>query len=523
MGSNLKNQQSFFVAGQPNTYPGTRPIGTNAHRQITQTERGRGEDDYVSTQDGIAAGYRPVSAVTPQDECTVGVVGLGYVGLGLAHLLCRQHHAVRGFDINRERIDTLSAARSPITELSNSDVDFMLSSGFLASDSPEVLSLCDVLVFAVPTPVTQDFSPNLEPLLGGLVTAGQARRKKQLWVIESTIAPGMIDQQILPTLASHGLTHGEDFLLALSPERINPGSKDASISKVPKIVAGVTIEARDAAATFYETAGFPVVLAGSVDEAASAKLLENTYRAVNTALINELAPLFSEHGINPHEVVRLASTKPFGFQAFWPGPGVGGHCIPVDPWYLVHSLGGGFTENTVTTTALKANLAMPEKLTERIVAILENMASVPGDTPAVLLCGMSYKANVGDFRDSPGPQVARALQARGVVVGYQDPFLEQPLSDLNEATWEDQLPLPDAAAYNIVIILQNHDQYRDLSTAWNPTPVLSAAGSSELFAPAIWSEGKEDLVSREGPNNQPERREQVAPQPPQTVAQSYSR
>lgn len=425
------------------------------------------------------------ASVTNVNSRPVGVVGLGYVGLGLAQVLSEAGIVVVGYDTNHERVDALVRGVSPISELHRDDLASMLTVGFAPSTSPSVLGDCGIVVFALPTPVGNGHLPDLGPLMSGLQAAARHRNSKQLWIIESTIAPGMVDSKVLPTLHSEGLIHGRDYLLALSPERIDPGGSGPSVGDIPKIVAGLTLEARTEAANFYAHAGFPIVLAGSIDEAAGAKLLENTYRAVNMALVNELAPLFSNEGIDPHEVIRLAATKPFGFQAFWPGSGVGGHCIPVDPWYLTSALGVKASDRTLITTALETNQRTPEKVAHRVRDVVQRL--IPGKSqPSVLLCGMTYKANVGDFRESPGPEVAHSLHAQGISIGYHDPFLTEPLRELNGTPLEVDAETA-ANSYDIAVILQNHEQYRGLANLWGAGRVLSAAPSRHQFAPHIWS------------------------------------
>ena len=426
----------------------------------------------------------------------VAIVGLGYVGLGLAQVLSEARVSLRGYDNNQERVDSLRNAVPQISELHPEDLALMLAKGFAPSTSPSVLEDCGIVIFALPTPVGDDYLPDLGPLLAGLLAAAQHRKSKQLWIIESTIAPGMVEAQVLPALVAEGLVHGRDYLLALSPERIDPGGGGPSVGDIPKIVAGLTLEARTEAAKFYTNAGFSIVLAGSIDEAASAKLLENTYRAVNMALANELAPLLSRKGIDVHEVIRLAATKPFGFQPFWPGPGVGGHCIPVDPWYLTNALGMQASDQTLIITALDTNRGTPEVVAQRVREVLSHLFEEK-PTPSVLLCGMSYKANIRDFRESPGPELARSLHSHGVAVGYHDPFLSAPLSELTGLRWETDLEAT-ATSYDLAVILQNHEQYRGLASLWGDHRVLSAAPSPHRFAPHIWSPEVGEPSANEG-------------------------
>lgn len=421
--------------------------------------------------------------VNALNRSLVGIVGLGYVGLSLARALSQGGVALAGYDTDERRVHALKNGVPPISELQEDDLTSILAGGFRVSTTPEILSECGVLIFALPTPLGDGNVPDLSFLMNGLQTAARNRKSKQLWIIESTIAPGMVRDQILPALVEEGLVHGRDFLLAFSPERVNPGMKQPLV-EIPKVVAGHSLEARKEAATFYTGAGFSTVLAGSIDEAASAKMLENTYRAVNIALINELSPLFHRKGIRPHEVVRLAATKPFGFQEFWPGPGVGGHCIPVDPWYMISALVPDASVPTLIGMAMAINSGVPGKVALRISEIARNL--VPSqENPRVLLCGLTYKAGVGDFRDSPGLEVARSLVSLGNTVGYHDPFLSEPLSELSQMRFEFDAEVA-APAYDVVAILQNHEGYRNLADVVGIERLISAAASPNHFAPQIW-------------------------------------
>lgn len=444
---------------------------------------------------------KPRERPTPVDigasSQSVAVVGLGYVGLGLAHLLSEAGFSVYGYDIDQERVNSLAQGMPPISELSQENLASMLANGFTLSTSPRGLETCNVVIFALPTPVDTDRLPNISALISGLQAAAQHRKSQQLWIIESTIAPGVVEEKVLPTLQAAGLVHGEDYLLALSPERIDPGG-GPSLASIPKIVSGLNLEARTQAEAFYRLAGFPIVLADSIDAAASAKLLENAYRAVNIALINELAPLLSAKGISTHEMVRLAATKPFGFEAFWPGTGVGGHCIPVDPWYLTSALGLQASDKTLISTALEISRGTLEAVARRVCDLLPHL--FPGEiNPSVVLYGMSYKANVGDFRESAGPELARLLHGQGVALGYHDPFLSAPLPELNGLRWETDLGTA-TSSYDLALILQSHQEYHGLANLWGGRLVLSAAPSQHQFAPHIWSvevgepSRKEDIV-----------------------------
>lgn len=417
----------------------------------------------------------------------VAVVGLGYVGLSLARVFIRAGFSVAGIDISEERVQALREGRSPITDVSDEDVVEMLGNGFEPTSAFDAVGRCSSVIFALPTPLGRNKKPDLEPLLSAVCSASAHFRAGQLWIVESTVFPGVTEGPVLDKFLASAPSNAGDFLLAYSPERIDPGNLSSDLTGIPKIVAGRDQVSLEAAANLYRQAGFDIVQASTIRAAETAKLLENTYRAVNLALVNELVQLITPADIDFREVIRLSETKPFGFQAFWPGPGVGGHCIPVDPWYLQAFLGSRESSSRLVDTALSINSQMPHRVAQRILDIgLRERFLGPG-TLKVNLLGMTYKANVNDFRDSPGPEILEVLVSEGVEVSYHDPYLQLPLSE-SSGNWI----AGDIDAENLegmTVILQNHREYFErLANYRKPTRLFSAAAGGVQIGRSIWGE-----------------------------------
>ena len=412
------------------------------------------------------------------------IVGLGYVGLPLCRVFSSEGFKVSGVDSDHAKLEMLLSGKSPVSVLTDSELGTLFHEEFKVYSDFSPVSNADVILLALPTPIGENREPDLSALVGALSSIAKHLSKKSLIVIESTVGPGTTVDTLLPHLEHAGKELGTDFLLAFSPERVDPGGNTGPVQHIPKIVAGVDPESHAAAVEFYQSAGFTVVESHSVAEAEAAKLLENTYRAVNMALVNELAPALSAMGLDIAEVVRLAATKPFGFQPFFPGAGVGGHCIPIDPWYLesaIQKVGG---QSRITRMALLVNEDMPRAVAKRIAHLLEYQPKQPGIVRDVLLLGMTYKPNVDDFRESPGPKVALALHDLGLSVGYHDPFLEKSLPELNGLPTSSDF-LADVSAYRAVVVLQDHEQYEPLRSHDRPALWWASADSSN-GQPSLW-------------------------------------
>jgi nucleotide sugar dehydrogenase len=386
------------------------------------------------------------------------VIGLGYVGLPLAVQAARAGFRVTGYDTRPEVVAGLMAGRSHVDDVSDAEVAAMRDRGFLAISEEAQAGPQDVIVICVPTPLSEADGPDLSAVRAATAAAGRLLRPGTLVSLESTTYPGTTEEVVRPLLEkASGLTAGLDFSLAFSPERIDPGNPDYGFANTPKIVGGVTPACSDAAVVFYERICDQVVRAKSAREAEMAKLLENTYRHVNIALVNEMAIFCRELDVDLWDAIRCAATKPFGFQPFYPGPGVGGHCIPIDPNYLsykVRTLGYPFR---FVELAQEINGRMPGYVTERAAELL-NRNALPVNGARVLLLGVTYKRDVADQRESPARPLARKLRARGAQVAYHDPHVPdwqvdgQPVR--NATSLESAL-----AEADLVILLQAHRDY----------------------------------------------------------------
>ena len=399
--------------------------------------------------------YRNGGTPVPSDLL---VVGLGYVGLPLAHEAARSGLKVVGFDLNRDVVNGLNSGISHVGDLADSDIVMMLDRGFHATSDEDEVDEVETAVVCVPTPLTDDNGPDLTAVQAAAKMIGRLLRPGMLVVLESTTYPGTTDEVVRPILEKEsGLTAGLDFALAFSPERIDPGNEHYSIRNTPKVVGGYTTSCAEDAANFYGKLCDQVVRARSAREAEMAKLLENTYRHVNIALVNEMTAFCHELGIDLWDSIRCAATKPFGFQPFYPGPGVGGHCIPIDPNYLgykVRTLGYPFR---FVELAQEINGRMPGYVVSRATELL-NRNFKPVNGSSVLLLGVTYKKDSADLRETPATSVARQLWRAGARVAYCDPYVTE--WSVDGRCVEVGGRLADAvAAADLVILLQAHSAY----------------------------------------------------------------
>ena len=386
------------------------------------------------------------------------VLGLGYVGLPLAREATRAGLSVLGFDINSEVVAALNAGRSHVDDLSDADVADMLQAGFRATTDEAEIATAATAVICVPTPLSEDGGPDLRAVISATRSIARNLRPGQLVILESTTYPGTTDEIVRPILEETGLVAGVDFHLAFSPERIDPGNEKFGPRNTPKVVGGHTPACTERAAEFYGRFVETVVRTKGTREAETAKLLENTYRHINIALVNEMARFCHELGIDLWDVIRAAASKPFGFQAFYPGPGVGGHCIPIDPNYLSHNvrtkLGYPFR---FVELAQEINATMPAYVAHRAQNIL-NEAGLAINGANILLLGVTYKPNIADQRESPAIPLARHLSALGAKLTYHDPYVKQWQVPGVDVLGTDDLEGAVASA-DLVILVQNHRAY----------------------------------------------------------------
>lgn len=386
------------------------------------------------------------------------IIGLGYVGLPLALEATRAGMSVAGLDLSQRVVDGLNHGVSHVDDLSDGDIAEMVAAGFRATNDDSVLADADAIVICVPTPLSPDGGPDLTAVRGATASVAKHIRKGQLVVLESTTYPGTTEDELKPTLEAGGLKCGQDFHLAFSPERIDPGNAKYGVKNTPKVVGGCDQESTEVAQALYSRFIDEVVPVRSSREAEMAKLLENTYRHINIALVNEMAKFCHDMDIDLWEVIKAASTKPFGFQAFYPGPGVGGHCIPIDPNYLSHTVRArlGYPFRFVEL-AQEINLSMPNYVANRAQQML-NKDSKALRGSKILLLGVTYKPDIADQRESPAVPVAKALAAGGALVSYCDPRVAE--WHVGEREWckiED--PVAKAGQFDLVILLQKHREF----------------------------------------------------------------
>jgi UDP-N-acetyl-D-glucosamine dehydrogenase len=396
------------------------------------------------------------------NQQVVGVIGLGYVGLPLVREFTRAGSKVVGFDVDASKIKALKAGKSYIEHIPSETVKNMLKQGlFDATDNFDRLKEPDCIIICVPTPLTKQREPDMTYIEKTSQAIAKRLRKGQLVVLESTTYPGTTREFMLPILETSGLKVGRDFFLAFSPEREDPGRKDYSTKTIPKVVGGYDKNSLKAATALYGVAIDTVVPVSSCEAAEAAKILENTYRCVNIALVNELKVLFDRMGFDVWEVIRAASTKPFGFTPFYPGPGLGGHCIPIDPFYLSWKAREYGLTTRFIELAGEVNVGMPRYVVERLSAALNDRSrSLKGSK--VLVCGLAYKKDVDDMRESPSLELISLLKEHGAKVDYNDPHIPvAPRTREHNIGGMKSVPLTPAnlRKYDAVLISTDHSSY----------------------------------------------------------------
>ncbi|GAA1270449.1 nucleotide sugar dehydrogenase [Sphaerisporangium rubeum] len=388
----------------------------------------------------------------------LAVIGLGYVGMPLAKEATGAGLRVVGLDVDPRKVDALTAGRSYIDDLSDADLDSMLVNGFTATLDQSVLADSAAIVICVPTPLDEDHRPDLSAVRGAVASVGRHLQRGTLVVLESTTYPGTTDEVVRPVLdEASGLVAGTDYHLAFSPERIDPGNAKYGLRNTPKVVGGYTEACRDRAAAFYARFIEQVVTVSGTREAEMAKLLENTYRHVNIALVNEMAIFCDELGVDLWEAIEAAATKPFGFQKFLPGPGVGGHCIPVDPSYLSYSVRKLGYPFRFVELAQEINERMPAYVVARVQRLL-NRARKPVNGSKVLLLGVTYKPDIADERETPAVPVARAFREFGAELSFVDPYVKEWSVDGTPVPREEDLRQAVERA-DVTVLLQQHSVF----------------------------------------------------------------
>ena len=396
-------------------------------------------------------------------EALFGIVGLGYVGLPLVLLFSESGFRVIGFDVDRKKTEALGRGESYIRHIGPQRVAAAFGSGRAeATVDYDRLAECDAILICVPTPLGAHREPDLSYVRVTAEAVAKRLRKGQLVVLESTTYPGTTREELLTRFNDRGMECGTDFFLAFSPEREDPGNEKFHTKNIPKVVGGIDEPSLRAAVALYSSAIDRIVPVSSTEVAESSKLLENIFRAVNIALVNELKVVFERMGINVWEVISAASTKPFGFMPFYPGPGLGGHCIPLDPFYLTWKAAEHGTWARFIELAGEINTGMPRYVIDRVAeAINAHGKSVRG--AKVLVLGLSYKPNIDDDRESPSFELIELLRERGALVSYCDPYI--PTAKRVRKFDLDLASVPctpeEFGKYDAVLLSTPHDQFKD--------------------------------------------------------------
>ena len=394
-------------------------------------------------------------------SATVGVIGLGYVGLPLVIQFVKAGFQAVGFDVDPGKIKQLKAGKTYIKHIPVEEIGVLKNSGsFKATTKFPLLKHADCIMICVPTPLNEHREPDLSCVLEAADAVAKHLRKGQLIVLESTTYPGTTEEVVRRSLEATGMKAGHDFHLAFSPEREDPNNKDFSTSTIPKIVGGYTPDCLKVANALYRTVVQKTVPVSSPRVAEAANLLESIYRAVNIGLVNELKVLFDRMGIDVNEVIDAAKTKPFGFQAFYPGPGLGGHCIPIDPFYLTWKAREYDFSTRFVELAGEINNSMPYYVVEKVSGALNKRGKIVADAK-VLILGLAYKRDVEDTRESPSFKIVELLAQKGALVDYNDPYIpnmkKMRSSDLKKCS----VPLTKESLqkYDCVVIATDHSCY----------------------------------------------------------------
>ena len=407
----------------------------------------------------------------------VAVIGFGYVGLPLAIQATSSNLKVYGYDIDENKISNYNLGKSTIEDISDKQLEASLEKGLFLSSDPKYLSESETIVISVPTPLT-DYQPDLSYVKAAAETIAKNITKNQIIILESTTYPGTTVEVLIPAIEEiSNLKAGVDFFVGYSPERIDPGNDTWNFKNTPKVISGINDESLSKIENFYEQIIDSVVRVSGTKEAEMVKLLENTYRHVNIALINELAILCNMLEIDIWEVVNAAKTKPFGFESFRPGPGVGGHCIPVDPNYLSFKTRQIGKPVRFVELAQEINNSMPSYVVSRLLEKM-NLLEKPFKNSNILILGVAYKKDIGDIRESPAIGIIENLFERGVNVKYYDPFVDSLLVNTNYVEKEDSFD--NINKYDLVLVHTAHTDFENFDFSKVSVPIFDATGSDHF-------------------------------------------
>jgi UDP-N-acetyl-D-glucosamine dehydrogenase len=391
-----------------------------------------------------------------KNKSLISIVGLGYVGLPLALLASKKGYSVTGIDLDKAKVEKINQHNDPIND--EYVADNIGTSKLIASVSFESIRQSDIVIVCVPTPVKHDYQPDLTPLKSAVTQVASSLKKGSLVIIESTINPGVCDEVLIPLIESEsGLKVNQDYFISHCPERINPGDKQWSVENIPRVAGSSSPASLARTVEFYESIiDAPIKAMNSIKEAEAVKIVENSFRDVNIAFVNELALSFTKLGIDVKSVIDGAATKPFAFMAHYPSIGVGGHCIPVDPYYLIEYARGYGFEHEFLSLARSINNQMPEYTVTRLVEGLSE-AGMPIKGAKVLVLGLSYKANVADDRESPSYKVVKILEQKGAKASTFDPYLpgKSDYSNIDEAL----------VGKDAIVLAANHGDFLKLKPA----------------------------------------------------------
>lgn len=400
-----------------------------------------------------------IKKLSNQTAC-IGIIGLGYVGLPLALAYCNAGFRVIGFDIDENKVKTLNNGGSYIERISSNDVTYAREHHFLATTEFSKAAQCEALIICVPTPLSKHREPDISFIINTVNTITPHLHSGQIVSLESTTYPGTTEEELLPRIESAGYTIGKDIFLVYSPEREDPGNTLYSTRTIPKIVGGHTKDCLEIGTKLYESAIEKVVPVTSTKVAEMVKLLENIHRAVNIGLVNEMKLVADRMGINIFEVIDAAATKPFGFTPYYPGPGLGGHCIPIDPYYLTWKAREYGVNTRFIELSGEINRAMPQYVVSKLVEGL-NLQGKALNGSRILILGIAYKKNVDDMRESPAVEIMQLIEKQGGKVFYSDPHVTT-FPNIRKASYDlKSIPVTkeNLASFDAVVLTTNHDQF----------------------------------------------------------------
>jgi UDP-N-acetyl-D-glucosamine dehydrogenase len=406
-----------------------------------------------------------------QHATRVAVIGLGYVGLPLLEAFSKAGFAVTGIDVSADKIETLLKGESYIQDIPDASIARLIGlESTLFSTDFSTLREADALIICVPTPLRKSKEPDISYILSAAEEIVKVLRPGQMVILESTTYPGTTDEILLPMFSDTGLVVGQDFLLAFSPERIDPGNKDFQVDKIPKVVGGVTPACTQVAAALYQAVMGQVHIVSSARVAEASKILENTFRSVNIALVNEFTGICRVLGVDVWEVIEAAATKPFGFMKFLPGPGIGGHCIPLDPHYLIWKSRLHGYEPRFMALAEQINSSMPREVLQLVMNAL-NDQGLPLKGTRILLAGVAYKSDIDDMRESPALELIQLLWAKGASVDYLDPYI--PTFELEGQTLKSiSATAENLRQYACAVVVTHHRRGLDYQALCDNLPLL---------------------------------------------------